>query len=115
MPCPYENWVRFVYLRAHRSGGRNPDFEIPGSKRYAAVWWALVCNSSCLKGGVQLGGIIPERLLFIKQIPGFSADFADFRRLFATKREKRRENRRMSNGEISNVEGGREACGGGSI
>ena len=71
--------------------------EMLGSKREAAVWWALVCNSSCLKGCVQLGDIIPENLLFIKQIPGLSADFADFRRLFAAKREKMRGNRRMSN------------------
>ncbi len=30
------NWVRFAFLGAHRSG-ENPDFEIPGLRRDAAV------------------------------------------------------------------------------
>ncbi len=33
------NWVRFAFLRSGRLDG-NPDFEIPGAKRDAAVWWA---------------------------------------------------------------------------
>ncbi len=76
---PGRNWVRFAYLHAHRSGG-NPDFEIPGLKRDATVGWAPACNSSCLKGHIQLSGIIPESSVYVKHIFELSADFADFRR-----------------------------------
>ncbi len=49
-----------------------------GSKRDAAVGWALACNSSCLRGCVQLGCIISGSFPFVKQILELSADFADF-------------------------------------
>ena len=42
--------------------------------------------SWCLKVDIQLSGIIPESLTFVKHILELSADFADFRRLFAAKR-----------------------------
>ena len=41
--------IGFVSCVCMRTDRGDPDFEIPGSKRDAAVAWALVCNSSCVR------------------------------------------------------------------
>ncbi len=58
---PDWNWVRFAYLRAHRSGG-SPDFEIPGSKLDAAIGWTRFVTPPVFGVALSLTvrGIIPE-------------------------------------------------------
>ena len=53
------DWVRFAYLGAQIGG--NADFEIPGSKRDAVVWWARFVTPPVFgaASSLTMGGIIP--------------------------------------------------------